>query len=368
MSKTTITSNQLFSLTVNATLGGAIILISSVLAKIAQQDAWITGILTPFFGLLLIWIICFLGSQHPGKTYVGIINIVFGKWLGLIVSLGFVFFCLQTSYHVAWYMGNFITTTTFPEMSPYAINSLLIISAVIALLYGIEVIARFSEISAFLISVIFLASMLFVLPNAKIDNLQPLLEKGIAPILKSSFFLLGISTFPLVTLLMVYPINIDNISMAKKSILKGYLWAGFITFIAILFPILVLGGAITANHPYATYLLVKQIDFGWLAGRFEFSISFIWTISEFLALVIFFYAGIIGLSELLGIKDYKNIVIPFGLVLIVMSGIAFTNAAEQGTWSVMVYQPYVTTYGFILPVSLLVVFFIKKWIFKPKCT
>ena len=74
MEKIKITSHQLFSLTAICAFGGSLIVISAAVASIAKQDAWITALFTLAFGLPVIWVYWFLGSQYPHMTLIGIIN------------------------------------------------------------------------------------------------------------------------------------------------------------------------------------------------------------------------------------------------------------------------------------------------------
>ena len=364
MDKIKITNHQLFSLTANGAIGGSVIVISALMANIAKQDAWIGALLTPAFGIPVIWVYWFLGSRYPGMTFVGIIKEIFGKWIGLIVAVGFVFLCLTIAYHLPWYIGNFITTQAMPEAPVYVINSLFVIALVIAVLYGIETIARASELFIYVASILFILAMILVLPNARIENLQPVFEKGIIPILKSSVFLSCYLTFPLITLMMIYPIRLNNISEAEKSLFKGHLWAGFIIFISILMSILVLGSAITSKSQFPPYLLAKEINVGIVFTRLEFAITASWIVTQFMIAILFFYAGVIGLSQLLGLKDHKRIVAPLGLIILVMSGVVFPDAIYQANWVRLVWIPYIITYGLIVPVLLLIVFKVKKWFHK----
>jgi spore germination protein KB len=360
MDKIKITNNQLFSLTANGSIGGSVIVISALLVSIAKQDAWITALVTPVFGMPIIWIYWFLGSKYPSMTFVGITKKILGKWIGSIISVGFVFLFLEIACHIPWYVGNFITTQAMTETPAYVIRSLFALAIVIAILYGIEATARASELFIYFVSFSFIIAMILVLPNAKIENLQPVFEKGIIPVLKSSVFLSCFITFPLITLMMIYPINFNNISQAKKSLFKGYLWSSFIIFITILMSILVLGSAITSKSEYPAYLLAKEIDIGIIFSRLEFVIAAIWIVTQFIIGILFFYAGVIGLSELLGLRDHKRIVIPLGLIALVMSGVVLPNAAYEADWVSLVWTPYIITYGLILPILLLIVFWIKK--------
>lgn len=364
MDKIKITNHQLFSLTVGCSLGGSILVIAALVTSISKQDAWITVLITAAFSIPVIWAYWFLGNQYPNMTFIGIIKILLGNWLGVIVAFTFIAFCLIIACHLPWYISNFMTTQAMLETPAYVINLLFVIAIVLAVLYGIEVIARACELFIYFTSALFFISMLLVLPNARIENLQPVFEKGIIPILKGSVFLSCFITFPLILLMMIYPINLNSTAETKKPLFLGYIWAAFIIFIGILMSILVLGSTITAGSRFPVYILAKEINVGVVLTRFEFAIDGIWLVTEFIVAILFFYAGVLGLSELLGLRDYRSIVMPIGLIVLVMSGVVLPNAVYQENWVTLVWTPYVITYGLILPILLIIVFLIKKRIFR----
>lgn len=182
--------------------------------------------------------------------------------------------------------------------------------------------------------------------------------------MKSSFFLLSYLTFTLLTLMMIYPVNISNIQTAKKSLLKGFLWAGFIMTSTIIVSILVLGSGISSKCQFPTYILAKEVNVGIIITRVEFIVASSWIASLYIITVLFFYAGVKGLSQLLGLKDYKRIVVPMGIITIVFSGMANPDAIYKANWVVQVYSINMFTHGFIIPVIMLLVYLVKKWVFK----
>jgi spore germination protein (amino acid permease) len=366
MEKIIITDHQLFTLTALYTCGSAIINTSADVTSLAKQDAWISALFTPIWGLLVVWIITFLGSRYPGMTFVEITQQILGKWFGWIISAGFVIFCLRCAPQIPWFIGNFITTQSMPETPEYAINIIFVTAIVIAILFGVESIARASEIFILFVSVLFLFSMLCVAPNAHMENIFPICENGITPILSGSFFLSGLLTFPIIILLMIYPRNVNDIHKAEKAIFKGYLWGAFLIFLSILMSILVIGNKITAQSQYPIYLLAKEINVGIIFSRLEFIVAAVWIVTLFIKGVLYFYAGILGFSQLIDLKEHKRIVIPFGLIMVVMSGIIFPNTDYQKNWDKYVLLPYEATYGLVLPALLLLVYTVKNKVLKLK--
>jgi len=364
MKQIKITNHQLYALTANGSLGGAVMIMASALTAIAKQDAWLSAFLTPVLGLPVIWIYWFLGSQYPGLTFVEITKKILGRWIGTVAAASYVLICFTLAYHLPWYISDFITTQAMPETPSYVISLLFVLAVVIAILYGIETIARVSELYIRFVLVMSVLTLLLVSPNINFENLQPILENGIIPVFKGSYFLACFILFPIITVLMIYPANTDNVSVAKKAIIKGFLVSGFIVFTSILMSVLVLGSKISASLQYPTYLLAKEIRLGIIFTRLEFIIAGTWIITQFMVAVLCFYAGLTGLSQLVGLKDHKRIVLPMGLVILLLSEIVFPDVIYQTSWISLVWLPYATTHGLFLPLLLLIVHQIKSKILK----
>jgi len=353
-----ITGHQLFSITACGSLGGALLAISSTIATVAKQDAWLVALINPIFGLLLLWLYYFLGSRYPGKTLIGISKEIFGKFIGTIVSIGYVFFLLLVYSHIAYYIGDFIGHV-MEETPVYVINMMFFFAAAVAVIYGLETIARASELFIFFVAVLYFASMLFVSPNAKLDNLLPVLEKGPVPVLKGCLFLSAFVTSPLIALMMIFPINVENIPEAGKSMMKGFLLSSLIIFTSIFLSIAVLGSVVVAKSNFPTLFLVREINVGMVLTRLEYFVSVIWIVTQLSVCVLFSYAGTKGLSELLSLKDYKKLVWPLTLIALILSDIDLPDPLYQAKWSRTGYTPLITTYAVVIPILMLIVYFIK---------
>lgn len=360
MNKIKITDHQVFALTSCFTCGSAILVISATIASFAKQDAWIAMLVTLTFGLFEIWIVCFLWSSYPNMTYIEMIKEILGKWVGNIISIYFIFFCLLVDSQICWYIGNFVTIQSMPQTPAYAINILFFTTVSIALLYGLESIARSYEVFVYFISFLFILSIILVSPNAKIENLQPVLEGGIIPVLKASILSSSFLIFPIIILLMVFPVNANYTKKAKKAFIKGYLWGGSLVFLSIIFPILVLGTTITASSQYPVYILAKEINLGTVFTRLEFIVAAVWIITLLTRGIFYFYAAVIGLAQLLKLKDYKKIIIPLWLIVVVISGDVFTDVINQSDWDTLTWPPFAATFGVIIPIIMIIGFCVRR--------
>lgn len=344
--------------------GESTIIISSSAASLAKQDAWISALVSTLIGLLVIWINTYLGGLFPDKTYIEVIQLLFGKWFGGFIAANFILMCFIGAPQLVWYVGDFFTTQFMPETPHSSIDLLFSIAVVIALLYGIEAIARASEIFYYGIVAMFILAMLLVAPNIHINNILPVFENGAVPVLKGSLVLLSFTALPSIILNMVYPVNMKDIKDAKKAMFSGYIAGMIITFISIIMCNLVLGTTITSNSRFPVFLLTKEINVGIIFSRLEALIVFVWLLTIYNNAVFFFYAGTLGLAQLLNLRDHKKIILPLGLIMVVFSDFIYTNVIYELNWDTEVWLPYIFSLGFILPIMLILVFYIKKYLFK----
>ncbi len=359
--KQIISNHQLFALTGLASLGGSVIIATAPMTAAAGQDAWLGALVSAAYGAPLYVLYHHIGSRYPGMNLIGILRQILGKWLGTLIASLYVVFFGMLSYNIPWYIMDFMGHVMH-ETPQYAISLPFVVGCSVAVLYGVEVIARASEILIKFVTVIFFASIFMVLPNAKPDNILPVLEKGLVPVLKSSVFLSCYISFPMISLLMVYPLHIGDALGARKPLLKGFLWSNLIAFIVIAVSILVLGGMIASKSKYPTFLLLKEINIGDIFTRLEYFISVVWIVTQFVVCSLFFYSSVTGLAELFRLKDYRYIVPPFALFVFIMTGVVFPSDVYNMNWLSFGWYPFSITMGVVIPLILPLASGVKKLI------
>ena len=358
-----ITSHQLYALTATISLGGSILVSSAAVSGVAKQDAWIAALIAVCYGVPVMLLYYFLGSKYPGLTLLGIIKKILGKWLGFIVCTAYVLMFVNIAMHLPWYIGSYFGRILHETPVSY-INIIFVAGIVIAVLYGIETIARVSEIFITLFVIIIIILVLLLIKDIKPDYLTPVMENGIVPPLKGSVILSSYITFSSINILMIFPRHVGDMPNAKKALVKGFLVSGGISFATILLSVLVLGSSLIARTSYPTLMLASEINIGAFISRMEYILTMIWLCSQFMIGVAFFYSAITSLSEMLGLKNHKKIAGPFGLLVLIMSEVIFSNAIYQSRWVNIVYTPLITTFGVMIPLMLMVVYVIRKKLFR----
>lgn len=366
MNKTKLTNSQITIVTSGFIFGSAPLFIASSVAVYAKQDAWISVIFSTIIGILIIWINTSLGRLYPNKSLIEVISLIFGKWLGKVVSIIFIFITLVTATQVTWYVGDFITTTYLPEMSTYPINILFIAVVAIAMLYGLEAMCRACTIFFTFLFPIYVIILLMLIPDIRVTNLLPMFENGIVPILKGTIPQLSLTTFPVIVLNMVYPSHAENVKQSKKTLFYGYLLGMLATLVGVLMTILVLGSNFTASSRFPLFIITQEINVGVIFSRLEAVVIAVWLTTKFISTFFYFYAGSIGLSQLLMLDDYRKLVLPLVLIIAVFSNFIYKNVPYQINWDSYVWPLVIFTFGFVLPVILLLTYGIKKWLGKRK--
>lgn len=137
---------------------------------------------------------------------------------------------------------------------------IFVITSLIGVRLGLEVICRSAVIFfPWIIALLFLL-FFFLIPEVKLENIQPIYGEGIKPIIKASYGSLG-NPLQLALFLMIIPYVTDKTEM-KKAFYKGQLIGGTSIIIITIFSILVLGFGITAIQLYPTFTLAKKISIG----------------------------------------------------------------------------------------------------------
>lgn len=355
-----ISSYQFLILVTLFSIGTSILIIPSALAAEAKQDAWIAAILGTVIGLFVIWLFCFIAKWFPNLTFVEINEKILGKWLGKVTSILFVLMSLIYASSLLYYSGTFLNTHLMPSTPMLALNTLMIIIIVIGVRLGLETIARSAEFFILFFFVLFFLLVLFILPNAKLENLQPILEADPLTIAKSSLSFIEVTSVNAVVLLMIFPAFSNNFKQAKKSFYIGYLIGGTIIIIFTCLSVAVLGSYSIANELFPTYELAKKINIGDFIQRIEALMATLWIIALYFKSAIYFYASVLGITQIVNLKDYRPFTIPMGIIVLVLSLTMYPNVIYQQKWNETIGFVLSFSIGVVLPLLLIIVYTIRK--------
>lgn len=185
-----------------------------------------------------------------------------------------------------------MTTHIMPE-TPIEVIHIVFISVIILVVrLGLENIGRASEIFLPWVIILFLLLVGFLSPKIKIDNIQPVLEGWIKPVVLAAFYFFSLQE--LVDCLMLFP-YVNRTKKARNALLAGTWIGGIFVIITTLLSTLVLGTDFTARNMYPSYTLAKQINVGNFLQRAEAILAVIWLITIFFKLAV--WLGTVGLKR-----------------------------------------------------------------------
>lgn len=355
----TLSARQFMMVVFLYIIGSTILIVPAGLAAEAKQDAWIPATMGVGIGVLVIWLYTTVGSFRPDLNFIDLNVQLLGKWLGRTVSLLIIATALISSADVLYYLGDFMATQMTPETPVAAIHILFFMIVMMGVRLGIETLARTAEILVPWFIMLFCFLVIFVVPELKVENIQPMFETGAKPISRGILSFLSISYLPLVYMLMIFP-YVKNLKEARKAFFAGSFLGGLVLVVIIALSILVLDPDLSARQRFPSYVLARKINIGNFLQRVEAIVAAMWYISLYFRIAFYFFVAVTGIAQICQLKDYRPLVLPLGMITIVLSLIVFPSVTYQQTWDTKIWTPYIILVGFFYPLLLAVMAAIRK--------
>jgi spore germination protein KB len=339
------------------TVGTAILIIPSILAAKSKQDVWIAGLLALAVGLFVVFFYWKISERFQFINLVEIFEKCFGKWIGKTIALCFLVcntFILAT--FVLRDIGDFMLTVMMVETPIEAIHIIFLMVVLYGVKLGLETFTRTTELFLPWIVILFVVLFITLLPQVEFNNILPVLENGIRPVLRSSISLLVFPFLELIIFLMIIP-YVNKPKQTKKAFLLGTAIGGGILILISTLSILVIGVNETARSIYPTYDLSKTINIREFFQRVEAFMALIWFITVFVKLVVLTYALCLGIASVFNVQDPKLLTLPIGLMLYVVSLVIFPSITYLIEFTPM-YDLYVLLWA-LLPVMVWLVSMIR---------
>ncbi|QEK11222.1 GerAB/ArcD/ProY family transporter [Crassaminicella thermophila] len=346
MNKEVISEYQGISLLTMFIIGSSLVLPT---ATEAGSDSWLAIILALFFSLPIACIYVRVFLLSSGNDLFDAFIYVFGKIFGKIICLLYIWFSFHLGSLVIRDFGEFPITVSMPETPLIVFMGMITFLSIWAVKEGIEALGRWGSFF-FIISIVFFFMAVFMLiPEMDLDNIQPVLYKGIKPVLRGSF---STFSFPFAETI-VFLLSIFSLKSKKnycKAYIKGLLIGGIVLVIAQFTQISVLG-----EHIYgATYFpgrdSVSKIDIGNFIQRVEIIAFVALFIPSFVKLCICLLAASNGIIKLFNLKDYRFIVVPISLCMLNLSYLINDNLMSFAKWTGEIWPYYAFLFQVIIPV------------------
>jgi len=358
--KYSISNTQLFFMMVLATLSGGILLL---IGGEARQDAWISILFSMVFGVLQILMYTFLFSEYPKDTVITYMPKILGRYLGNVICFLFIIRFIYLSGRLLRDNINVIITSVIPYSSLYGIALLLILPTVVSVLYGIENFFRIGELIFFTFMLFLFGQYILVFITGDVvhfGNLQPILEKGMQPIIKQAFPDQLIFPFGTNVLFAMFFPYLNKPEKVHNTVVSATIFTGLTLTLNVIIIISVLGVdyALTSISPFLDTIRHVKVGF---VDRIDILSIILIVLSGFIKTTVSIFAAVIAARQFLNFKkESKGLIIVISVIVYftaIFSGSNYMKHIYIGLKVVPIYvfQLYVT-----VPIIAVIVHCIKK--------
>ena len=336
-----------------------ILFVPAVTAQEAGVSAWLVPLIGPTLaGYLAVWTACKLEKRFQGLTLIQYSEIILGKLVGKLLACLYILFLFVLVVLVIREFTSFFSVTIMPKTPILLLNLVLILVGGYAALGGIEVIGRMAQFVLPIVVLSFLLVIILSIPDMDFGYLQPLLEGGVMPIVKSS--VVPSSWYGEIGVLVLLLPMLNKTDKVKRK--------GFITLVAAavfltmdtLVTQTVFGAEQTASLMFPFFHLAKYIERGNFVQNIESLIAIMWITGIVIKVSLFTYLISLSISQALGLKSNKLVVGVLMPVQLIAGTYPAISDLKLSQILARYWPPFGLLFETIVPLFLLLIAFLRK--------
>lgn len=354
MEQRKINSLQITTILIMVTSAPLIGMNLTYIFKHAGVDAYLCPIIAAIIGIPLLFIFKYLFNYKPELTLGEKVTFTFGKPLGIIINILLVLLVLFFSITLYFNLSDLIVSQFLPETPLKLIAFLFGIAIIYINIKGIETMSRVTLILFILALILFMTSILGLIPTIELSKLKPFLEFGTNGVIKGSFHILCVNFIPMFLLLTIPKKQITDGDKFMKWLTIGYIFSSIFMFLIVFLIISNLGIELSKFYQYPEYIVLKRINlFGFLDRLVNvLSLRKILKMFVFLAFFTFFISNTIK-------PHSKSLIIPIISVFIMF--ICSQNLFKNNTAFNNFIVSYISLFRLIF-LGLIIFILIGAWI------
>ncbi|BAS27326.1 GerAB/ArcD/ProY family transporter [Limnochorda pilosa] len=339
-------------LVVSAILPWAVLFIPVLAIETAGQDAWLSSVPATLLGIGVAFLATALARRFPGETLIGFTLKTMGRPLGYLIGAAYVVWLTSVAALTARGFGELITTMILPRTPISVVIGALIAVVATNVRGGIEVIARANQVIVPIV-VAFLAT-LAVLSFKDVDprNWQPVLERGLLPVLQGQYIAGGFFGEVMVAAIMILPF-LNRKAASLRVLVLPILALGLLMMGTSLWYVGVLGAEVAGRLVFLPVEIAKHVSIANFLERLEAVSVSLWVTASFAKLSIWCYGATLAAAELLRLQDYRPLAWPIGLLVGELSVLFFNDQAEFFRFVRWSATPYMLVFEAVIPLLLL---------------
>lgn len=336
----------------------SMILTINFVYSITKQDTWIAVITAFVIAIVFILLYLQIALLFPGKNLVEINDIVFGSYLGKLISASYIWFFFEYMIHYMYFFNSFWITYIMPETPRAAFLIMFVIVCGMAVNNGIEVITRCTFAFSVVVTVSIVAVTILLIPDMKFSNLLPIFEVEPLKFIQSVHIILVIPFCDMIAFLFILPYT-SNKRKIRKPVLVGLSLSALQLLIVVLRDAAVLGPRMVVASS-ASFAVSRQIDIANVLSRLDILVAITMLITIFMKVTIFYYVTVLGIAQVFKLRSYRPLVVPIGALTLAIAPTLYPSDMEQVYAGQFVWPFNASISEFIIPVITIIVIVIRR--------
>ncbi|CAG7644057.1 hypothetical protein PAESOLCIP111_04613 [Paenibacillus solanacearum] len=343
----------------------AILVVPSITFRHAERDMWISPIWGSVVGFALTFITYQLHKLYPGQNLIQYSEQVFGKIGGRVCGLLFLLMQLHDAGFVIREYGEFVIGNFLSRTPVVMVMGCLVAVCAFAVRSGVEVIARCGQVFVPLFILLLVMVMLLLGPEYTPHNMMPVLENGIGRSFRGALAVHSwFSDFMLLSFLL--PAVSDGQNGRKWGLIAVV--SVMLTMVTTNIAILMLFGDLTVAFNTPFMVASRYIGLADFVEHLEAMTMAIWVLVIFVKMCIYYYVFVLGSACWLRLEDYRLIVFPAGICIVVLGVWAAPNMQEMSSFFDSSGLLYSLTFKGLLPALLCAVALVRHKFRSPSGT
>jgi spore germination protein KB len=292
------------------------LIIPAFTAKFANRDLWLSPIWAIVVGFLVVFIMYRLYKLYPKETLIQQLERVFGSYLGKALGICYLFAILHINGLIARQYVDFVINVFLRHTPILVVILSIVIVCAIAVRGGLEVIARCALVFVPMLIISWILIILLLIPDLDLKNMLPFMANGVKPSLLGAVPTGGwYAHFALLSFMLPYLKN------PEKAIKWGIISVVVImlTLVLLTMTTMAIFGDITSQLNYPVMMAIRYISIAEFVEHVEAIMMGIWVIGAFIKISMYYYVFVVGISQWLHLSDYRPLVFPCGLLLVLFT-------------------------------------------------
>ncbi len=307
-----ISSQQLAFLLFFLLLGSSVIYVPEA---DAGRNAWISSILAASIGFFILAFMLRLQLMFPGISIFKIAELSLGVIPGKLLNGVFLYVVFAITILS---LGDLILLLRllFPYAPLFSLRTIVMLTAAYCLYKGVTNVARLAEVTIAFIILLLTLGFLVPVNLVEFSNLRPVFSDW-RTMVGAVIYGANWPYAQIAVLVLLLPMVTD----LEKGYFKAVTWfiiaAGILTLRTLLV-LAVLGPEMTLINAFPLYQVFRLAEVQTFQ-RIELFFFALWFTTVYMQVLIYYLGFTIGLKELFGLKNYRSIILPAGLLVVVMS-------------------------------------------------